>query len=377
MNKFLTGTVLSAVIFVWGCGAPEEKRNIDSLTWELEILDSIQVDYLGTVEGAEFKNGKGIIFNFAENKLIQFDESGKILYEQAYPFDGPDKVFYPMQLKATSDGKLYGASFVGWLYEFNSDLTFKREIKLPFITEAKDGGGLLRSIDQWKEHLILFYPGRDGVNPYDPFFFRDNYLIEKVDPETGSAEPMIRIPSTSRYASDKYFERPFLSFGILGDTLYLTLGNEPMIHLYDLADSASFLKTISFNPSRFEDNGEHSEAYQYISHYKMLDGRIKQFFPTKEGIVLTFEEGIKEDIFVQNDLKDPKNFPLYPTLQNQILKIVQVDGSLSNEIIIPRSIDRILGIESLDKPFYALRNDEFIGEEQEYLTFYKLRLNQK
>jgi hypothetical protein len=286
-------------------------------------------------------------------------------------------VFYPTQLKCTEDGKLYGASFVGWLYEFNPDLSFKREIKLPFLTESHDGGGLLRSIDQWKEHLILYYPGRDGANPYDPFFFRDHFLLEKVDPKTGSAEPMIRIPSTSRYASDKYFERPFLSFGILGDSLYLTLDNEPLIHLYDLANRASFLKTIPFNPSRFEDNGEHSEAYQYISGTTMLDGDIRQFFPTNQGIVVIFEEGIKEDIFVQNDLKDPKNFPLYTTLQNQILKIVQVDGALSNEIIIPRSIDRILAIESLDEPFYALLNDDFIGEEQEYLTFYKLRLRQK
>lgn len=220
MNKFLSSSVLGIVLFVSGCGTSEEKRNIDSLTWELEIVDSIQVDYLGTVEGAEFKNGKGIIFNFTENKLIQFDESGKILHEQSYLFDGPDKVFYPVQLKTTSDGKLYGASFVGWLYEFNSDLTFKREIKLPFITEAKDGGGWLRSLDQWKEHLILYYPGRDGANPYDPFFFRDHFLLEKVDPKTGKAEPIIRIPTTSRYASDKYFERTFANFGVLGDTLY-------------------------------------------------------------------------------------------------------------------------------------------------------------
>lgn len=377
MKNYLSGAVLITAFFVWGCGSSEESISEGSNEWELVIEDSIQVDYLGEVHGAEFRNGKGIIFNFKENKLIQFDEGGKILNEEAYPFDGPDKVYYPMQLKITSDGKLYGASFIGWLYEFNPDLSFKQEIKLPFPTESHDGGGLLRSIDQWKEHLILYYPGRDGANPYDPFFFRDHFLLEKVNPKTGSAEPMIRIPSTSRYASDKYFERPFLSFGILGDTLYLTLNNEPLIHLYDLADSASFLKTIPFNPSRFEDIGEHSEPYQYISRYKILDGNIRQFFPTKQGIVVIFEEGIKGDIFVQNDLKNPENFPLYSNFQNQILKIVQVDGSLSNEIIIPRSIDRILAIKSLEEPFFALRDDDYIGEEQEFLTFYKLRLISK
>lgn len=368
--------LLAFCFLVFSCSEKTDS-NVISNEWELMIEDSIQVDYLGIVHGAEFRDGKGIIFNLKENKLIQFDESGKILHEQAYPFDGPNKVYYPMQLNLTSEGKLYGASFIGWLYEFNSDLKFKREINLPFITEAKDGGGIRRVLDQWKDHLILYYPGRDGANPYDPFFFRDHFLLEKVDPQTGSAEPMIRIPSTSRYASDKFYERPWVNFGILGDTLYLTLDNEPLIHLYDLTDSGSYLKTIPFLPSKFEDNGEHSKAYQYISRTKMKDGSIKQIFTTRLGIVLTYTEGISEDIYVQNDLKNPKNFPLHANFENQILKVIQVDGSLSNEIIIPRSIDRILAIESLDAPFYALRNDDFIGEEQEYLTFYKLKLVQK
>jgi hypothetical protein len=377
MNKFLFHVAVISAFLLGACSNSKENVSSESMVWELQVLDSIQVDYLGRVDGAEFKNGKGIIFNFKENKLIQFDESGKILHEQAYPFDGPDKVFYPMQLKTTTEGELYGASFVGWLYEFNSDLTFKREIKLPFLTEAKDGSGTRRVLDEWKEHLILYYPGRDGANPYDPFFFRDHFLLEKVDPKTGSAEPLIRIPTTSRYASDNYYERPWVNFGVLGDTLYLTLDNEPMIHIYDLTRNGEYLKTIHFQPDKFEDNGEHSKPYQYISHTTMLDGRIKQLFPTKEGIVLTYDEGIKEEIFIQNELKEPKNFALYPNFQNQVLKVVQLDGTLSNELIIPKSISWLLGIESLNKPFFGLRNDDFLSEEQEYLTFYKLRLVQK
>jgi hypothetical protein len=109
----------------------------------------------------------------------------------------------------------------------------------------------------------------------------------------------------------------------------------------------------------------------------MLDGRIKQLFPTTDGIVVTFEEGITEDVFLQKELKDPKNFPLYPRFQNQVLKIVQLDGSLSNEIIIPNQIDRMVGLTSLNEPFYAVRNDEWLGEEQDYITFYKLKLVRK
>ena len=374
--KKLRLELLCFLMLAFSC-SEKPASNVKSNEWELIIEDSIQVDYLGRVDGLEFKDGKGVLFNFKENKLLEFDSSGKILHEQSYPFDGPDKVHYPMQLKYSNSEKLYGASFIGWLYEFNSDLTFNREIKLPFLTEAKDGGGSRRALEEWRNKLILYYPGRDGANPYDPFFFRDHFLLEKVDPATGAAEPIIRIPSTSRYSSDKYYERPWVNFGIFGDTLYFTLDNEPMIHLYDLNQNGKYLSTLNFQPSRFEDNGEHAEKYQYISGTQMLDGRIKQLFPTKEGIVVTFEEGITEEVFAQNDLKDPKNFPLYPKFQNQILKVIQVDGTLSNEIVIPNQIDWMVGLKSLDEPFYAVRDDEWIGEEQDYITFYKLRLISK
>lgn len=375
MKTYLILIVLSFILY--SCNQESEKLNSLSNEWELVIEDSIQVDFMGQADGLEFKDGKGVLFNFKENKLLEFDSSGQILHEQSYPFDGPDKVFYPVQLKYAENGRLYGASFIGWLYEFNSDLTFNREIKLPFLTEAKDGGGILRSIDLWKDKLIMWYPGRDGTNPYDPFFFRDHFLLEKVDPATGAAEPIIRTPSTSRYSSDKYYERTWVNFGILGDSLYLSLTNEPMIHLYDLNQNGKYLTTLSFLPNKFEDNGEHSKEYEYISGIKMKDGRIKQLFPTPEGIVITYTEGIKEDIFIQNELKDPKNFPLYPKFENQVMKIVKTDGSLSNEIIIPNQIDRMVGLKSLDEAFYAVRNDEFVGEEQDYITFYKLKLIRK
>ena len=124
-----------------------------------------------------------------------------------------------------------------------------------------------------------------------------------------------------------------------------------MIHLYDLARDGEFLNTIPFLPSKFEDNGEHAEKYQYISGTRMLDGEIKQFFPLKQGIVVLYEEGIKEEIFTQNELNDPKNFPKYKDFQKQILKIVLPDSSLSNEINVPYRIGRIMNIEGVGQPF--------------------------
>jgi hypothetical protein len=371
---------LAVITFYSACSSPKnesESQLTNSNEWELQIVDSIQVDYLGTVDGGDFKNDVGVIFNFKENKLIKFDDSGKILHEQSYPKEGPGKIQYPTQIKILQEGDILAASFMGWLYEINPDLSFKREITLEFPTEAKDGGGLLKNLDVWNGKIISYYPGRDGANPYDPHFFRDHFLLEKIDAETETSEPIIRIPKTSRYSSNKYYERPFLQFVVLKNHLYLTLENEPMVHVYDLSQNNDYLHTYNFEPTKFLDNGEHSKPYEYISFSKMLDGSIQQLFPTEEGVFVLYTEGISEEIYQQNELKKPENFPLHKVFQRQIIKIINPDSTLSNEIEVPYSIGRVLNIESLSKPFYALRNDDYIGEEQDFLTFYKLQLVQK
>jgi hypothetical protein len=366
-------------VLLLACSEKQESSQEKSISneWELVILDSIQVDYLGTVGGADFKNGIGVLYDFKENKLIKFDDSGKILHEQSYPTEGPSKVQYPTQIKILQEGNIVAASFIGWLYEINPDLSFKREIKLEFPTEAKDGGGLLKNLDVWNGKIISYYPGRDGANPYDPYFLRDHFLLEKIDAETGTSEPIIRIPKSSRYSTDKYYERPFLQFVILKNNLYLTLENEPLVHVYDLSRNNEYLHTYDLEPSKFLDNGEHSKPYEYISFSKMLDGSIQQLFPTEEGIFVLYTEGISEEIYQQNELKEPVNFPLHKVFQRQVIKIINTDSTLSNEIDVPYSIGRILNIESLSEPFYALRDDDYIGEEKDFLTFYKLKLVQK
>ena len=374
--KYLAIVILS--IFQIAC-SKKEVSDIAAFTneWELVILDSIQVDFLGTVDGGDFRNGKGVFYNFEENKLIGFDSSGKINYEISYPKDGPEKVQYPTQLKYTEDGRLFAASFMGWLYELNTNLTLKQEIKLSFLSQSQDGGGFIKNLEYYNDSLISFYPGRDDANPYGPHFIRDNFLLEKIDPKTGGSKPLIKIPSTSRYSTNKFFERPIIQFGVSRNKLHLTLSNEPLIHIYDLTKGGNYLNTVDFKPSKFLDNGEHPEKNQYISHFKMLDGRINQLFVTEKGTVVYYKEGIEEEIFIQNELKLRENYPNYKDFQNQVLKIIYQDSILSNEIIVPYHIGYILNIENLDKPFYALRNDDFIGVEQDFLTFYKLQLEKK
>ena|SRR5690606_33967484 len=101
MRHFLL-LVLMAITTLFACSSSENSNqevSEFSNKWELQIVDSIQVDYLGSVNGGEFRNGKGVIFDFKTNGLVEFDETGAILNQQSYPKEGPGAVLYSAILR--------------------------------------------------------------------------------------------------------------------------------------------------------------------------------------------------------------------------------------------------------------------------------------
>ena len=109
----------------------------------------------------------------------------------------------------------------------------------------------------------------------------------------------------------------------------------------------------------------------------MYEASIEGIYLTKNYIIISYNSGIGENIFQQFELNKSDNFYKYPDYRKNFLRIYSTDAGWSNEIKIPPAVDIILNIESPKQAFYALRNDEYLGEEQDYLTFYKLQLVQK
>ena len=70
-----------------------------------------------------------------------------------------------------------------WI-QFRPDIPSGNQIS--FLAEAIDGG-LRRVLEEWRDKLIMHNPEQVGANPYDPFFFRDHFFLEKVNPTTGAS----------------------------------------------------------------------------------------------------------------------------------------------------------------------------------------------
>ncbi|WP_156810093.1 hypothetical protein [Nitritalea halalkaliphila] len=85
--QHLTCTFLLALLLFGACQT-KEKTKETALHFQLEILDSIQVAYLGNPRTFDFKNGKGAFFDMGANEMVLFNEAGEILKQVSYPKKG-------------------------------------------------------------------------------------------------------------------------------------------------------------------------------------------------------------------------------------------------------------------------------------------------
>lgn len=366
---------LCFLILVFSCSEKPES-NVQSSEWELVIEDSIQVDYLADIREGTFNDGIGVIKDLMSTTLVKFDTTGKILTQKEFPKEGPGSITFLSTIHF-HEGKYFGLSSFSGIFQFDSNLELLEKIEMPFMGESRGGAYNKKDIQVWEDNLIFWYPGRNGISPYMDFFYRDHPLLEILDLKTKDSKSIVRIPPTSKFSKDEHFGRPEINFTIQHDSLYLSLSNEPLIHVYSLSDTIFWVKSLDFKPTDFTQIPGQKEPVTYSQQILLNEARIQGIYSDSSHLIVNYTGGIPSEIFVQNELKERKNFYRYPEFRNTYLKIHQKGSGWSNEIVLPKKIKFILNIESVDKPFYALRNDEFIGEEQEYLTFYKLKLLRK
>ena len=375
MKNFL---ILIIPIILFSCGPSSENQVIsESNEWELVIEDSIKVDILGKVYTGEFRDGIGLLFEYTSNTLYKINESGQVLAKNTFPESGPNSIKALNQVKIGPKGQIFISSYLGKILELNPDLSFKKEIPMPFKSLAVDGLMNSKTMEFWEDELILLYPGRNEVSPYIPFYYRDHFLLEKLNLGTGISEPIVRTPPTSRFSEDKLYDRPSVTFTQNGNNLYLYFSNEPKIHVYDRMDGFTIKETIDLEIDRFVIGPELKDEFEYYNFNKLIEGFLEGVFVNDNLLVCLYKKGMTEEMYSMQQFEFPKDFGKLDYLNPAYFKIFEKNKGWSNEIKIPEKVEIIFSMYDPEEPFFGMRNDEWLGEEQDYITFYKLKLVRK
>ena len=372
MKSILKWTFIAALIFA--CNS-KDLPPTDHLYFELEIFDSIQVNADEQLRAIDFAYDKGVAYGYQTRATIVFDSTGRILVKKSFPEEGPGSIGYIIDIRPLENGDYFVYPFGNQLTLLSEELEIKRQYNVSFPPELRGAAYFRHLVDTKDDKAYLFFPGRDGGNPYFNDFYKKHHVLEKLDLNTGDFEPFLKLPEISKYHDELTYEYPSVSMSIRGDLLYLILDTESYIHVYDLKEG-ELITSLDFQPQRFLQKQGSKE--EFVSSYgEFMRGEIHSVFALSEGVAVHYREGIDQEIFQQEKLLERENWYKQPDYNTQKLKVYQNGSGWSNEIEVPAKVKAISGLSDPDKTFWGLRNDEYVDLEEEFITFYKMRLKHR
>tara|TARA_R110001592_G_scaffold108704_5_gene303744 strand:- start:455 stop:1603 length:1149 start_codon:yes stop_codon:yes gene_type:complete len=368
------------IVFVIGllfsCSSKMEVSTSDELLLELEIYDSIQVDIAERINTFDFLGGRGLMYGFQTRELVLFDTTGKTLTRRSFPEEGPGSLGYTIDVRLMENGDCFVYSFGNQLTLLSEELDIKKKYEMDFPAELRGSKYYQHVMDINKGKGYLFFPGRDGGNPYLKDFYKKYSLLEKLDLESGNSVPFLKLPKVSKYHDELTYEYPNLAVSIHGSILYLALDKESYVHSYDLEKEGELKASIDFHPEKFlQKEGSKEESVSSYGAFKA--GGINSLFGITNGVAVHYHEGIEQDVFQQEKLLKKENWIKIPDYNKQKMIVYTNDKGWSNEIDVPEKILAISGMTDLNKPFWGLRYDDYVNLEEDFKTIYKMRLVKK
>src|SRR5690554_4710341 len=280
--------IILVIVVLFSCSDSQTEDSEVGHRYELIKVDSIQVDYLGTVNSAEFFNGRGVLHDHQKSHFVLFDSSGNVISEKTIPEEGPESLSWVGGMKMYPNGEIYLNTVIGEIGVLDEDLNLKRKIEMPFSLEYRGMTNNARTMDIYEEHLYIFYPGRDGVSLYMPHYLKNNHLLEKVSLTSGESTSFQKLPPASKYHSDLHYLTPSMLVSIYDNLLYHTIDREPLINVFDLEGDPELIESIPLQATKFiEEEGREDPQGPMPRVYF---GNVRALYPFEDGVVVYYNE---------------------------------------------------------------------------------------
>lgn len=233
---------LLSLLIAAACSSPETNEENVLPDLELDIQDSIQVDYIGLLNLMDVNPQRKSILLFDPQKMqfVISDFEGKIISEFKKERDAPDGFgFYPMAAgKFNEKGNITIVSPQG-IFEYDFEGNLQESKRVPRDEQLPFSGRFdaLKEI-QFVENKILLSGliARGDFNKTEPEFY-DNFLqLVWADPETGKFEQFLHLDSASIFQNNMSHEPGTLSanFAVKGNQLFVITGSDPFLNIHDI-----------------------------------------------------------------------------------------------------------------------------------------------
>jgi hypothetical protein len=377
MKNFYVIIVLAILIASCSQGQRNERVGTD---YNLVIIDSIQVDYLGNLSVFDFEPESGLYLgrnNSTEEHLL-FDDQGKIHHRFMMLKDGPDAAAWVQGL-GFLDGKITVMDSNKGILQFTNEGKIANRIELPedyfFIN------GLNFPAARFGNELMYIRPERDGMDwsNLGELFKRvyQNSILEVYNPETGKTRNTMDFPPGTIYADGNYYHWMFPSLTQVSDSEWLLymMAERKYYVFKKKGDELIYDKTVDLKINdavNIQGSSIENIEVMYEGNRFNIYGKIEQIYSREHDILVVYTKGMDEEIVKQYDTE---NRVEWMTFINSIPRYVAVLDKnhqlLQKDILVPLGIG-FTSVCNSKGEIIVLKNQEFFGVEEDFTTFYKL-----
>lgn len=332
-----------------------------SSQYELVVLDTLKIPFAGDIHAGTYAHHTGLIYNYQNGEYLKFDSLGNVLASNKIPISGDSGLYYVNGLKIIENGNILAKSIRGEIGLLDEQLNLIKKASMPFPNGSLDLKRNQNAINIYKDELILFHPGRNNKSPYDMGYYRDNYLLEKLNPSTGEATPFLKLSPESQYQENLHFEPPTALISISGNSLYFVFNKEPLVSKYDLANNGTWVSSVPLDSEDFvQIKGQEIPLGNDGS--VLVEGEITNLFALKNGFAVVYINGL---------LKEPSPGKKIPGKQ---LQIYNDKTGWSDPIELPFNLLFLLNFEQEAQAFYGLINPKTLPMGSNQAQVLKLKL---
>ncbi|HSI77449.1 MAG TPA: hypothetical protein VK957_16230 [Lunatimonas sp.] len=363
--------------------SPQVDNSKSSDSFELSVVDSIQVDYLGNLFVMDYDSTSGLYLsrNNSTDEIVLFDDAGTIRGQFTFQQDGPDAVFSANGfLLALTEGKIITMDRQKGILFFNRNGTFHKRIPVPGEHFFIAGASL--PFHPLGDKLAYARPERGGIdweNPAD--IFKGIYsspLMEVLDTISGTVQRTMAFPPNTVYEDGNYYHGIFPILVKNGNEWILSLMAERKYHIYlENGNELEYSRTVDLDLNDAVDiKGAPNVDQMYEANQFNIFGRFHEMY-THDGLVLVvYSKGVKEEIAMQFN---PENRDEWGSFVQGIPLYLAVFDSdhqlLCKDLPLPAGI-QLTPVINNQGEILAIKNQEYWGVEEDFVTVYKMKFSQ-
>ena len=346
--------------------------------YEFEIIDSIQVDHLGTLILLDVHEEKGLfLFSCEENNhLFLTNKSGEIISTFDEPADSPSAFG-----SHTGAGTFLGDQIVIMglprfgIYDL--DFNFLRGFKMPYFPS----GMFYLSFDHLqpvmkggKQKLLAFSgAAQTETPPNQQEYYQEYNTFDLIDVDSGTFTPVVPFHPQSRFLSGEAFR--FIAPSYQAHEVSFVHKRDTLLYSYSFDRPDAFAaKRIPFDTFIMNKGFPMSGEPDYETPTDR-EGMIHSYFKVGDLHLISYQSGIKLENLPDRSL-DKESFSNELTRLNP-MKWVVMDDSGNHST--PQVMDRKFNLSRTDSEgnLWAAQNIYVLEEEPDLVTYYKLKLVQK